>query len=124
MPNSFDSRPSDFNDGMEALLTGAAEPVDVCEADPLVSQTQSNTPDSTQSHDYKNCPGQLGGYGQGTPVYPCGCYQYSKIRPGYRRVSLEELEHSEAVQLADMSEAEKCKRTEQVCSLKITYNDF
>jgi hypothetical protein len=57
-------------------------------------------------------------------VYPCGCYQYSKIRPGYRRVSLEELEHPEAVQLADMSEAEGCKRTEQVCSLKITYNGF
>ncbi|KAG1830813.1 hypothetical protein EV424DRAFT_1343341 [Suillus variegatus] len=112
MPNSFDSRPSDFNDGMEALLTGAVEPVDVCKESPLISQIRSYTPDSTQSHDYKNCPGQ-GGYGQALPVYPCGCYQYSKTKLGFHGASLEELEPPEAIQVAGASEAERCKRIEQ-----------
>ncbi|KAG0691966.1 hypothetical protein DFH29DRAFT_883333 [Suillus ampliporus] len=113
MPNSFDSRPSDFNDGMEALLTGAAEPVDICEGDSLISQIRSYTPDSTQSHDHKNCPGQ-GAYGQGAPVYPCGCYQYSKIGElDFHGAYLQELEHPKAGQVADVSEAEQCKRIEQ-----------
>ncbi|KAG0701626.1 hypothetical protein DFH29DRAFT_875737 [Suillus ampliporus] len=113
MPNSFDSHPSDFNDGMEALLTGAAEPVDVCEGDSLISQIRSYTPDSTQSHDHKNCPGQ-GAYGQGAPVYPCGCYQYSKIGElDFHNAYLQELEHPKAGQVTDASEAEQRKRIEQ-----------
>ncbi|KAG1788933.1 uncharacterized protein HD556DRAFT_1311682 [Suillus plorans] len=109
MPNSFDSRPSDFNDGMEALLMGAAEPVNVCEGDQLISQVRSCTPDSALSHDYKNCPGQ-GGYGQGLPVYPCGCYQYGKTMLGVYGVDLRELGYPET---EDASGAEQHKRIEQ-----------
>lgn len=123
MHNSFGSRSPDFNDGMEALLTGAADPVNACEGHPLISQSRSYTPDSAQSHDYKNCPGQ-GAYGQGAPVYPCGCYQYSKTKLGFHGASLEELEPPEAIQVAGASEAERCKRIEQVCSLKIIYSSF
>ncbi|KAG1720802.1 hypothetical protein EDB19DRAFT_1835792 [Suillus lakei] len=75
---------NNFNDGMEALLTGAADPVN--------------------SHNYKNCPGQ-GAYGQGAPVYPCGCYQYSKRQLDFDGAYLQGLElHS---QVADAPEAEQ-----------------
>ncbi|KAG1759598.1 hypothetical protein EDD22DRAFT_955736 [Suillus occidentalis] len=103
MPKRFDSRSSDFNDGMEALLMRAEEPVDICEGDQLISQVRSHTPDSTQSHDFKNCPGQVA-YGQGAPVYPCGCYQYSKRYSSFYGV--EPLQELEPPEVADaLSEA-------------------
>ncbi|KAG1860513.1 hypothetical protein C8R48DRAFT_774477 [Suillus tomentosus] len=111
MHNSFGSRSPDFNDGMEALLTGAADPVNACEGHPLISQSRSYTPDSAQSHDYKNCPGQ-GAYGQGAPVYPCGCYQYSKRQLDFDRAYLQDLELRLHSQVADAPEAEQ--RTEGI----------
>ncbi|KAG1775701.1 hypothetical protein EV702DRAFT_1046799 [Suillus placidus] len=68
---SVDSRPSDFNDAAEFLLIDAAGSVKANERDQFIS---------SRSHDYVNCLGQIG-YGQGAPVYPCGCYKHMVDSP-------------------------------------------
>ncbi|KAG2028610.1 hypothetical protein BDR03DRAFT_988327 [Suillus americanus] len=60
--------------------------------------SESHTPDTEHSHDFEACSGQA--YGQGAPVYPCGCY---------RRTALTKDEIADAI--ADASE--QCKKLEQ-----------
>ncbi|KAG1780095.1 hypothetical protein EV702DRAFT_1043443 [Suillus placidus] len=60
--------------------------------------SESHTPDTEHSHDFEACSGQA--YGQGAPVYPCGCY---------RRTALTKDEIADAI--ADASE--QCKKLKQ-----------
>lgn len=93
--------------GAEVLLTACA--------------SESHTPDTEYSHDFEACAGGQA-YGQGAPVYPCGCYQYSKRYSSFYEV--EPLQELEPPEVADaLSEAGQ-RMIEQVCSLKIIYSGF
>jgi hypothetical protein len=59
----IDSRPSDFTNGAEAILVnGVGNGLSRC-----------STPES-----HRDCH-EHGAYGQGAPIYSCGCYNYSEL---------------------------------------------
>ncbi|KAG1863505.1 hypothetical protein C8R48DRAFT_773560 [Suillus tomentosus] len=67
---SMDSRPSDFNDGAEAILMNASIEIEIPTGD---DQSRGSTPESHKDcHEYR-------AYGQGAPVYSCGCYRYREM---------------------------------------------
>ncbi|KAG1898640.1 uncharacterized protein F5891DRAFT_981787 [Suillus fuscotomentosus] len=65
---SNDSRPSDFNDGLEAILANA---------DLFENHSNRSTPESHQG-----CT-RHPGHGQGAPVYSCGCYKHDTLSGGF-----------------------------------------
>ncbi|KAG1787337.1 uncharacterized protein HD556DRAFT_1312799 [Suillus plorans] len=80
------SRPSDFNDGAEAILMNTDFGFE--------DHSGRSTPES-----HIGCPGY--GHGQGGPVYSCGCYKHNLN--GFARFQSEpsSLDTQQACQLAD-----------------------
>ncbi|KAG1907713.1 uncharacterized protein F5891DRAFT_974374 [Suillus fuscotomentosus] len=86
-----DSRPSDFNDGADAILAYANFKFE---------GSRRSTPES-----HFGCPGSA--HGQGAPVYSCGCYKYNileRFKP-----SPSPPDNEQAFQLADEFGAEQPK---------------
>jgi hypothetical protein len=71
---SMDSRPSDFNDGAEVILTNADFKIEAPRTGEEANQSRSSTPES-----HKNFCDNYQGHGQGAPVYSCGCYRYKDM---------------------------------------------
>ncbi|KAG1754683.1 hypothetical protein EDD22DRAFT_844773 [Suillus occidentalis] len=71
---SMDSRPSDFNDGAEVLLTNADFEIEAPRTGEEANQSRSSTPES-----HKNFCNNYQGHGQGATVYSCGCYRYKDM---------------------------------------------
>ncbi|KAG1896063.1 uncharacterized protein F5891DRAFT_983766 [Suillus fuscotomentosus] len=67
---SMDSHPSDFNDGAEAILMNTSIEIEIPTGD---DQSRGSTPES-----HKDCH-EYYVYGQGAPVYSCGCYRYREM---------------------------------------------
>ncbi|KAG1855141.1 hypothetical protein C8R48DRAFT_675440 [Suillus tomentosus] len=67
---SVDSRPSDFNDGAEAILMNTSFKMETPNGD---DQSRGSTPES-----HKDCH-EYPGHGQGAPVYSCSCYKYREM---------------------------------------------
>jgi hypothetical protein len=72
---SMATRPSDFKDGAEIILMNTSSKIEAQGGDDGDSQSRSSTPESHKEF----CLGS-GAYGQGAPVYSCGCYRYSEMR--------------------------------------------
>ncbi|KAG2135841.1 hypothetical protein DEU56DRAFT_913226 [Suillus clintonianus] len=71
--HSMDSRPSDFNDGAEAILMNTSFKIEALEGGEGDNLSRCSTPES-----HKDCHG-YNSNGQGAPVYSCGCYKYSEM---------------------------------------------
>ncbi|KAG2035447.1 hypothetical protein BDR03DRAFT_1012621 [Suillus americanus] len=86
---SMDSRPSNFNDGAEAILMNTDFNIEAPRGGKGDDQSRCSTPES-----HKDCQ-EHNGHGQGGPVYSCGCYNYGALeRNKYLKLLLPELEQA------------------------------
>jgi hypothetical protein len=69
---SVDSRPSDFNDGAEAILMNTDLMIEAHRG--REGDDRCTTPEGHIDYDY-----QYAAHGQGAPAYSCGCYNYSMM---------------------------------------------
>lgn len=97
---SNDSRSSDYNDGLEAILANA---------ELFENRSNRSTPES-----HWGCT-RYYGHGQGAPVYSCGCYKHNVV--GRLEPEASPPDNEQASQLADEFRlgAERHEQPEPVC---------